>query len=154
VAVAVGRTKELASVTFALGTGGGGNSGVALTLETANVTSNCQSSSSGGAGITGTTITVQRADGGCAPVTLVRSRGGAEIGVYNVNCSSPQIAACIEHDEILTTTGLAPAARFSVHVVGKIGAADCWVGDSQLDVPATGQLQARVVLQRQAAPGC
>ncbi|TMQ20530.1 MAG: hypothetical protein E6J91_03705 [Deltaproteobacteria bacterium] len=73
VAVAVGRTKVLTPVTFALAAGGGGgNSRVALTLETENVTSNCQSSSSKGAGITGTTIAIVRVGDGCAAVTLVR----------------------------------------------------------------------------------
>ena len=155
VAVAVGRTKVLTPVTFAVGSGGGGgNSGVALTLEAQNIASNCQSSSSGGAGITGTTITILRSDGGCAPVTLVRSRGGVEIGDYKINCSSPEVAGCIERDETLTTTGLVPAGRFAVHVVGKIGAVNCWVGDAQLDVPATGQLQTGIILRRQITPGC
>jgi hypothetical protein len=154
VAVAVGRTKVLTPVTFALAPGGGGgNSRVALTLETENVTSNCQSSSSKGAGITGTTITIVRVGDGCAAVTLVRSRGGKDIGIYKVNCSSPEVAGCIERDETLTTTGLTPAG-YVVHVVGKIGPVDCWVGESQITVPATGQLQSRIVLQRQSAPGC
>lgn len=153
VAVAVGRTRVLTPVTFAVGTGGGGNSGVALTVEAENVVSNCQSSSSGGAGITGSTITITRADGGCAPAMLVRSRGGVPIGTYQVNCSSPAVAGCIERDETMTTTGLAPGG-FDVRVGGRIGAVDCWIGESHLDVPATGQLQTRIVLRRQNVPGC
>ena len=153
VAVAVGRTKVLTPVTFAVGTGGGGNSRVALTLETENAASNCQSTSSGGAGITGSTITIIRVGGGCAAVTLVRSRGGAEIGTYKVNCSSPDVAGCIERDETLTTTGLTPAT-YVVRVGGKVGAVDCWTAESQLDVPATGQLQTRIILRRQSTPGC
>jgi hypothetical protein len=153
VAVAVGRTKVLTPVTFAVGTGGGGNSRVVLTLETENVASNCQPSSSGGAGITGTTITIVRDGGGCAPATLVRSRGGTQIGTYKVNCSSPEVAGCIERDETLTTTGLAPAG-YVVRVGGKIGAVDCWIGEAHLDVPATGQLQTKIALRRQSAPGC
>lgn len=152
VAVAIGRTKVLTPVTFAVGTGGGGNS-VALTLEAEKVATNCQSTSSGGAGINGTTITIIRVGGGCAAVTLVRSRGGVEIGTYQVNCSSPEVAACIERDETLTTTGLTPAG-YVVRVGGKIGAVDCWVGESQITVAATGQLQSRIVLQRQSVPGC
>lgn len=152
VAVTVGRTKVLTPVTFAVGTGGG-NGRVALTLEAENVASNCQPSSSGGAGITGTTITIVRVGGGCAAVTLVRSRGGAEIGTYQVNCSSPQVAGCIERDETLSTTGLAPAG-YVVRVGGKVGAVDCWTAESQLDVPASGQLQSRIVLRRQSTPGC
>jgi len=152
VPVAVGRTKVLAPVTFAVGPGAG-NSLVALTLETEGVASNCQPSSSGGAGITGTTITIVRDGGGCAPAMFIRNRGGAQIGTYQVNCSSPQIAGCIERDETLTTTGLAPAG-YTVHVRGKIGAVDCWAADSHLDVPASGQLQTRIVLRRQTAPGC
>ena len=153
VAVAVGRTKVLTPVTFALGTGGGGGSRVALTLEAEKVATNCQPSSSGGAGITGTTITIIRVGDGCAAVTLVRSRGGVEIGPYQVNCSSPEVAGCIERDETLTTTGLAPGG-YVVRVVGKIGPVDCWAAESQINVPATGQLQSRIFLRRQSAPGC
>jgi hypothetical protein len=149
VAIAVGRTKVLAPATFTVGAGGGGNSRVALTLEAENVASNCQPSSSGGAGITGTTITIVRDGGGCAPAVLVRSRGGT----YQVNCSSPEVAGCIERDETLTTTGLAPGG-YVVRVGGKVGAVDCWIGEASLDVPATGQLQTRIVLRRQSAPGC
>jgi hypothetical protein len=151
VAIAVGRTKVLAPLTFAVQ-----NSRVALTLETENVASNCQPSSAGGAGITATTITIVRVGGGCAAATLIRNRGGAQIGTYQVNCSSPQIAECIERDETLTTTGLTPDA-YVVRVRGMLGAAECWAADSELAVPASGpsgQLQTRIVLRRQGAPGC
>ena len=151
IAIAVGRTTVLAPVTFVVQ-----NSRVALTLETENVASNCQPSSAGGAGITATTITIVRVGGGCAAATLIRNRGGTQIGTYQVNCSSPQIAECIERDETLTTTGLTPDA-YVVHVRGKLGATECWAADSELAVPASGpsgQLQTRIVLRRQAAPGC
>lgn len=153
VAVAIGRTKVLAPVTFAVGTGGGGNSGVALTFEAENAASNCQPTSSGGAGITGTTVTVVRVGDGCAAVTFIRNRGGAQIGTYEVNCSSPQVAGCIERDETLTTTGLTPGA-YVVQVRGKISAVDCWAADLQIDVPASGRLQTRIALRRLTAPGC
>jgi hypothetical protein len=153
VAVAVGRTKVLTPVTFAVGGGGGGESRVVLILEAENLTSNCQPSSVGGAGITGTTITIARVGGGCAPVTLLRSLGNEPIGTYEVNCSSPQVASCIEQDETLTTTELAPDS-YVVRVRGKVGAVDCWALDTQLDVPATGQLLRRITLRRQSAPGC
>lgn len=153
VPVATGRTKVLTPVTLVVGTGGGGGNRVALTLEAENVASNCQSSSSGGGGITGTTITIVRVGGGCAAVTLVRSRGGAQIGIYKVNCSSPEVASCIERDETLTTTGLTPGG-YIVRVGGKIGPVDCWAAESQLDVPATGQLQSRIVLRHQSGAGC
>ena len=154
VAVAVGRTKVLTPVTFAVGSGGGGGgSRVALSLEAEKVASNCQGSSSGGAGITGTTIFIARSDGGCAPARLVRSLGGVEIGTYQVNCSSPEIASCVERDETLTTTGLRPDS-YTLRVGGKIGPADCWVAESRIDVPATGQLDTRLILRRQSAPGC
>lgn len=152
VAIAIGRTTVLAPVTFTVGPGSG-NGPVTLTLEAENVASNCQPSSSGGAGITGNTITIVRDGGGCAAARLVRSRGGTQIGTYQVNCSSPEVAACIERDETLTTSGLAPAG-YVVRVGGKVGAVDCWIGEAHLDVPATGQLQTKIVLRRQSAPGC
>jgi hypothetical protein len=153
VAVAVGRTKVLTPATFVIGGGGSGNTRVALMLQAENTTSNCQPSSLGGAGITGTTITIARDGGGCAAVTLVRSRGGAQIGTYQVNCSSPEVASCIERDETLTTTELAPNT-YVMRVGGKGGAADCWAAESQLEVPVLGPLQTRIVLRRQSTPGC
>jgi hypothetical protein len=153
VAVAAGRTKVLTPATFVVGAGGGGSSGIALTLEAEGVANNCQASSLGGAGITGTTITIERDGGGCAPVTLARTRGGVQIGTYQVNCSSPEVANCIERNESLTSTELEPGA-YLVRVRGKIGAVNCWNADSPLNVPATGQLQTRIVLRRQSAPGC
>jgi hypothetical protein len=153
VAVAVGRTTALTPVKFSIGGGGGGNTRVALTLQAENTTSNCMPLSAGGAGITATTITVARVAGGCAPVTLVRSRGGAQIGTYHVNCSSPEVASCVERDETLTTTEFEPKA-YVVRVRGLVGAVDCWAAESQLGVPVSGQLQTRIVLRRQNTPGC
>jgi hypothetical protein len=153
VVVAVGRTKVLTPATFVIGGSSEGNSPVELILQAENAVSNCQPSSMGGAGITGTTITIVRNGGGCAAARLVRARGGTQTGTYQVNCSSPEVATCIERDETLTTTGLAPAG-YSVRVVGKVGPADCWISESQLDVQTTGQLQKRIVLRRQSTPGC
>jgi hypothetical protein len=76
-----------------------------------------------------------------------------QIGTYEVNCSSPQVASCIEQDETLTSPELQPGS-YVVQVRGKVGAVDCWALDTQLDVPATGQLQRRITLRRQSAPGC
>jgi hypothetical protein len=154
VAIAIGRTKALTPVAFAIGAGGGGNaSRVALTLAAENVASNCQSSGSGGAGFTGVTITLARVAGGCAAVTLVRNRGGVPIGTYKVNCSSPEVAVCIERDETLTSAELEPGS-YVMNVRGKVGAVDCWAADPTLVVPSVGQLQRRIVLQRRSAPGC
>jgi hypothetical protein len=154
VAIAIGRTKVLTPVVFAVGSDGGGNaSRIALTLEAENVASNCQLRGSGGAGITGTTITLARVAGGCAAVTLVRNRGGVPIGTYQINCSSPEVAACIERDETLTSAELEPDS-YVMRVRGKIGAVDCWAADPTLVVPSTGQLQTKIVLRRQSAPGC
>jgi hypothetical protein len=156
VAIAIGRTKVLTPVTFTVGSGGGGGtSRIALTLEAENVGSNCQATSAGGAGITGTTITIARVGGGCAAATLIRSRGGTQVGTYQVNCSSPQVAPCIERDETLTSTStLLEPGSYVMRVRGLVGAVDCWTVETQLDVPAVGQLQRRIVLQRQNAPGC
>jgi hypothetical protein len=155
VPIAIGRTKVLAPATFTVGPGGGGTSRIALTLEAQNVGSNCQPTSTGGAGITGTTVTIVRVGGGCAAATLIRSRGGTQIGNYQVNCSSPEVATCIERDETLTSTSplLAPGS-YVMRVRGLVGPVECWTAEAQLDVPAVGQLQRRIVLQRQTAPGC
>lgn len=123
-----------------------------LSLAT-GATTNCQPTSAAGAGITGATITLVRASGGCAAVTFTRQRGAEQRGSYTVNCSSPQIAPCIEKNETLTTS-LAPGA-YIVHARGKVGAIDCWQRDDTLEVPAAGQTLSRTLgLLRANGPGC
>ena len=153
-AVAAGRTKPLAPVRFTVDRGGGTPSGgVLLTLQAQGVTFNCQPPASNGADITTNTITLIASDHGCAPVTFIRTDGGAQIGTYKINCSSPAIATCIESSEILTSPDLAPGT-YVMHVRGKQGPFDCWAADSTLVVPPVGQppLRQRIFLQRQ--PGC
>jgi hypothetical protein len=168
IAIALARTKVLTPVAFRLGSGGdggggsggggGGGSGgqpgsVHLSLQAGAFRSNCLPSALDGAAITGTSITVQTAGGVCAPVTFIRSQGGTEIGTYKVNCSSPQITSCIESDESLTSPELTPGS-YVIHARGKIGAGDCFVADTALEVPQTGPLQKQIVMQRQNVPGC
>jgi hypothetical protein len=95
-------------------------------------TSNC--SSVGGAGITATTMTLLHTGDGCAPVTFTRSRGATTIGSYVVNCSSPVVTTCIENDEALTAANIA-SGPYTIHIVGKVGANDCWKNDNSLQVP-------------------
>jgi hypothetical protein len=156
VAVAAGRTKPLAPVGFAVNQGGGGGGGspgsVLISLQAQGFTSNCRTAADG-AGISGTSITLQASDGGCAPVTFIRNDGGAQIGTYNVNCSAPSVTTCIERSEILTSPDLTPGT-YVLRVRGKRGPFDCWAADTTLVAPSPGQppLQKRVVMQRQL--GC
>ena len=104
-----------------------------------------------GAGITGTTVVVTRALGGCAPVVFERS-GGPITTPYAVDCSSPEVAACVETTEVLSVPGMASGA-YTIGVRGKIGALDCWVADGDVLVPQPGTtIGARLILSR--APGC
>lgn len=153
IAVATGRTRVLAPVGFTVGAGGGNPPGnIRLTLRAEGVAFNCRPSP-GGAAITGTIITVERVSGGCAAVTFLRNVGNAQVGTYQVNCSSPEVASCIETDEVLTSPDLVPGS-YVIRVRGKIGPVDCWTAERQIDVPQAGQLQAQVVLKRQNGPGC
>ena len=123
-----------------------------ISLQAQGFTSNCPNVSDG-AGISGTSITLEASDGGCAPVTFIRNDGGAQIGTYNVNCGAPSVTTCIENSEILTSPDLTPGT-YVMHVRGKRGPVDCWAADTTLVVPLPGQppLRQRVFMQLQ--PGC
>jgi len=118
-------------------------------------TSNCKPASMLGAGITNMTITLVRNGGGCAPVTFVRTKGTMTGVPYSVNCSSPEIASCIENDETLTVPSM-PSGSYTIHVRGKIGAAECWQNDDTLQVPAQGKARSETLnlAFRTGAPGC
>lgn len=108
-----------------------------LSLGAPPTTSNCKAPSMQGAGINGISITLLHAEGGCAPVTFVRTKGQITQQPYTVNCSSPAVVACIESDETLTVPSL-PSGPYTIHVIGKIGIAECWTSDATLQVPARG----------------
>ena len=148
VTIVAGQLKQLAPITFTVSTQGS----LVLSFST-GTTANCQPPTAGGAGITGNTLTLQFAGDGCAPVTFVRQRGTEQRGTYTVNCSSPQVAPCIEKNETLTTS-LMPGT-YIVHARGKVGAIDCWQRDDTLEVPAPGKPLIRTLgLLRVNSPGC
>jgi len=148
VGIVAGRVKTLTPVIFAVSTQGT----MVLSIATP-ATTNCQSPSAGGAGITATTLTLEANAGGCAAVTFVRARGTTQVGTYTVDCSSPQIARCIEKDETLTTS--LAAGTYLVHARGKIGAIDCWQRDDTLVVPPPGKpLIHTLGLTHVNVPGC
>jgi hypothetical protein len=124
-----------------------------LSLATPTTRTNCLPRNQRGAGITGSVITLERAAGGCAPVTFVRSRGNTTLGTYTVVCSSPQVVSCIERDETLTVDGI-ESGPYVVHVGGLIGPSRCWVGYDALSVPAGASLVKVIDLAPQQAAGC
>jgi len=137
----------LAPVVFAVSSRG------KLVLSLTARRSNCLPPSQGGAGITGSVITLERAAGGCAPVTFVRSRGTTTLGTYTVVCSSPQVVSCIERDETLTVDSI-EAGSYTIHVGGLIGPSQCWAGDDTLAIPAGASLVKAILLVPQHARGC
>jgi hypothetical protein len=148
VTIVSNQVKELRPVTFAAST----QSSLVISLATSAAT-NCRPVASDGAGITGTTITLQHTGDGCEPVTFVRSLGTTQQGTYTVNCSSPAVATCIENNETLTTS--LPSGSYTIHVRGKIGAVDCWQRDDTLEVPPPGKPLIRTLdLAHQNIPGC
>ena len=149
VTIASGRLTTLAPVTFTFGVTP--KSTLVLKLST-GMTTNCGPGSSGGAGITGNTISLARVQGGCAPVVFTRQRGAEQRGTYQVNCSSPEIAPCIEKDETLTTT--LDRGSYIIRARGKIGVLECWVRDDTLDIPVGGAVTRTLGLQRANAAGC
>jgi hypothetical protein len=149
VSIVSGRHTQLPPVTFTLGVTP--KSTLVLRVATGAPT-NCAPTSAGGAGITGNTIFLARVEGGCAPVVFTRQRGAEQRGTYEVNCSSPQIAPCIEKDETLTTT--LDRGSYILRARGKIGVLECWVRDDTLDIPVGGAVTRTLGLQRTNAAGC
>jgi hypothetical protein len=135
VVVSAGHTTELAAVTFVVDARGG----IVLSLAALPATSNCKPASMMGAGINSNTITLEHTGDGCAPVMFERRKGGAVVGSYVVNCSSPAVAVCLETDETLTVPSMA-SGPYTIHVRGKIGAVECWNNDDALQVPPQGKL--------------
>jgi hypothetical protein len=148
VAIVAGRVKTLTPVTFSADPKGI----LVVSIATPRAT-NCGSTMTGGAGITGTVLTLGFAVGGCAPVTFTRMLGNTPRGTYDVRCSEPRIATCVENNETLTTS-LAPG-DYIIRVRGKLGAADCWQRDDTLTVLGPGQPVTHAVgLVHVNVPGC
>jgi hypothetical protein len=64
------------------------------------------------------------------------------------------VAACIENDETLTVPSM-ESGPYTIHVVGKNNAIDCWKNDDMLQVPPVSQvLRATLNLASQGVPGC
>jgi hypothetical protein len=127
-----GQTTRLDPIAFAVEAVGG----LSLKLSTGATGGNCGTIANGGAGITGTTITLNHTSGGaCEPVTFAISAGATQpAGNYTVNCAAPVVAPCIEADQTLTVNGV-PSDQYLIHVRGRIGAVDCWTANPGLTVP-------------------
>jgi hypothetical protein len=124
----------LQPITFAVDATGG----LDLSLSSGKGGGNCGAVAAMGAGITNTTITLQDSTGACAPVTFQISAGATKpAGTYTVDCAAPVLGPCIEHDQHLTATGLR-SGNYTVHVRGKIGAADCYLNNDSFAVPPLG----------------
>jgi hypothetical protein len=148
VAIGTGQVTTLTPVAFAVE---GGK--LVLSFATIGTSTNCFLREQGGAGITGTTMTLERGAGGCAPVTFVRSRGDTTIGTYTVNCSSPQVTPCIERDETLAVDGI-ESGPYVIRVGGLTGAVQCWAGADILLVPAGSSVVKRIELEPNPRVGC
>ncbi len=149
VTIGAAQVVALAPVVFAVSNRGK----LVLSLATRTTSTNCLPRNQGGAGITGSVITLERAAGGCAPVTFVRSRGNTTLGTYTVVCSSPQVVSCIERDETLTVDGI-ESGSYAIHVGGLIGPIRCWMGDDVFSVSTGASLVKTVPLAPQQATGC
>ncbi len=149
--VTSGQTTDLAPVAFAVDATGG----VELNLVTGKSGGNCAPTSAMGAGITNTTITLLHTGGVCEPVTFAISAGANNpAGTYTVDCANPVVASCIEADQKLTVASM-PSGNYAIHVVGKVGAKDCFKNDESLRVPPLAKLLKQVLsLVQQTTPGC
>lgn len=142
---------QLTRLTVAFTVNATPQSSLVLSFDTSAM-SNCRSAAAGGAGINGNTIDLEFAAGGCAAVTFTRRLADQVVGTYTVNCSSPQIATCIEKTETLTAN-LKPGS-YVVRARGKIGAVDCWQADDTIDVPAGTMVSHTLALLPTHGPGC
>jgi hypothetical protein len=146
--IGVGGTIALDPVVF--GVEGGK---LVVSVTTLATSSNCASREQGGAGTTANTITLQFAGGGCAAARFTRMRGNTKLGEYQVNCSSPQIAACIERDETLVAEGLR-SGPYVITVASLAGAARCASEFDVLTIPAGSTVVKDIQLPPNGAPNC
>ncbi len=149
VAIGADQVTILAPVVFAAVQGGK----LSISLSTITTSANCTSRGQGGAGTTGHTITLVSAGGGCDPVTFTRLRGTTRVGEYTVNCSSPQVAACIERDETLVGDALR-AGPHIITIVAQVGAARCSSEIDVLSIPAGATLVKPIQLPPNSGAGC
>lgn len=149
IAITAGQVTKLAPVDFTIS----GRGPLSFSLATLATSSNCMARDRGGAGITGTTITIERASGGCAALTFVRSRGTTPVGTYTINCSSPQVASCIERDETLTFENFG-SGPYVIRVTGLAGTIRCWAGDDVFVMPSGATFVKPIQLAPQPAAGC
>jgi len=118
---------------------------LALTLETGVANGNC----GGGAGIATTTITLEHTGAACEPVTFDISGGGT----YTVNCTTPQVAGCIDHDKTLSVATL-PSGSYRISVKGTVNANDCWTTTPTLIVPPLGNTLTQTLNLTHQTTGC
>jgi hypothetical protein len=151
ISITAGQTTRLTPVRFAATM----TFGLVVSIAT-SATTNCKATTSGGAEITGTTITLERFDPGregCAAVTFSRAQGTTQEGTYKVSCTTPSVTTCIENNETLTTS--VPPGTYLIHVRGKRATLDCWRGDDRLIVPASSRPTLHTVaLMHVAQPSC
>ena len=124
-----------------------------LSLATIATSANCTSREQGGAGTTANTISLVTAGGGCAAATFTRLRGTIKIGEYQVNCSSPQIAPCIERDETLVTEGLR-SGPYVLTVNAFVGPTRCITEVDVLSVPNGAAIIKPIQLPPNGGTGC
>jgi hypothetical protein len=149
VSIVSGHLTQLAPVVFTIGV----LPKIAVVLKLAtSATTNCRPASAGGAGITGDTIELVRTSGGCAPFVFTRLRGAEQRGTYQVNCSSPEIAPCIEKDETLTTQ--MDLGSYTIRARGKIGVLECWMRDDTIEIRLGGSVTRTLGLTRTGRAGC
>jgi hypothetical protein len=148
VAIGAGQDTALAPVVFMVE---GGR--LVLSLSTIATSANCTSREQGGAGTTANTITLVTAGGGCAAARFTRLRGAIKIGEYQVNCSSPQIAGCIERDETLVAEGLR-SGPYVITVNALVGPTRCITEVDVLSVPHGATIVKPMQLPPNAGPDC
>lgn len=149
VAIDADQVASLAPVVFATVQDGK----FSMSLSTLTSIASCTSREQGGAGITAHTITLVSAGGGCAAVTFTRLRGSTRLGEYKVNCSSPQIATCIERDETLVADGVR-AGPHVITVSALVGATRCSSEIEVLLIPAGATLVKPIQLPPPSGAGC
>jgi hypothetical protein len=109
--------------------------GLVLSIAPLRTAATCLPHDQGGQAITGHVIALTHAAGGCAAVTFTRMRGTMQVGTYTVDCSAPQVAPCIERDETLEATGIAPGP-YAISVRALASTLQCGSGEDVVLVPA------------------
>lgn len=148
VEITSGGNTRLTSLAFAVQDTGS----LAMSINSLRGGGNCGSGATGG-NIDAMTIELDDGSGTCVPATFDIEPEGSS---YTVDCTTPAVTTCIEHDQTLTATNVL-SGPYQIHITGDEGSGlDCWANNDSFVVPPLGSAVTEdlTLAFGSATPGC